>query len=118
MIHHDIISSKICLKSEMRFMSYITEIFERLDLQHIREFLLHGSECVEISDKPYKQRIDDALKPATAMLQSKFPDMAEYDKVTEHICHYASTLEDVYMEIGMHCGATLATKLLQSHTKE
>jgi len=38
-------------------MSYITEIFERLDLQQIREFLLHGVECGKVSDLSYKQRL-------------------------------------------------------------
>ena len=29
-------------------MDYIAEIFERLDLQYIREFLLSGTECGEV----------------------------------------------------------------------
>jgi len=30
-------------------MSYISEIFERLHIQHIREFLLHGVEEMNVS---------------------------------------------------------------------
>ena len=35
-------------------MSYIDEIFRRANLQHIREFLLHGVEERKISTKSYK----------------------------------------------------------------
>ena len=37
------------------FISCITEIFERADLQQIREFLLHGAECVEVSGETYSK---------------------------------------------------------------
>jgi len=39
------------------FMNYITEIFERLNLQQIRAFLLNGVECKKISENSYKQRL-------------------------------------------------------------
>ena len=96
-------------------MSYITEIFERLDLQQIREFLLHG---VEISEKSYKQRLEAAGKPAFKMIDEKFSNGDERDKVASDVHHYASVTQDVYMEIGMQCGAILAVKLLSSSQAE
>ena len=99
-------------------MSYITEIFERLDLQQIREFLLHGVECLQISEKSYKQRLEAAGKPAFKMIDEKFSNGDERDKVASDVHHYASVTQDVYMEIGMQCGAILAVKLLSSSQAE
>ena len=92
-------------------MNYIDEIFTRLDLQHIREFLLHGVEEMNISTKSYKERIDETQKPAVDFIRSKFPDMDEYETVTAKVYDYASACEEVYMEIGMQCGAVLAMQL-------
>jgi len=94
-------------------MDYISEIFSRLDLQHIREFLLHGVECLEVSDENYKQRINNVEKPFLQIIEEKFPE-EENTKVTEDIFHYATVTQDVYMEIGMQCGAALAMQLFAS----
>ena len=93
-------------------MSYVEKIFARLNIQHIREFLLHGVECLEINPKDYKQRIEDAWKPVDGVIKTHFSNTDEYEKVTNVICGYASATQDVYMEIGMQCGAILAMKLL------
>ncbi len=99
-------------------MSYISEIFERLDIQHIREFLLHGVECVQISEKTYKQRIDDSRKTAIDMIKAKFPDMDEHVVITNEVYGYSSVVEDVYTQIGMQCGAILVIQLLANPKKE
>lgn len=99
-------------------MNYITGIFDRLNIQHIREFLLYGVEGMEISDKTYEQRIDEAQKTAIGMIQKKFPDMNEYEIITSEVYHYVNTVQDVYMEIGMQCGAALAMQLLAKPQKE
>ena len=58
-------------------MSYDSEIFDRANIQNIREFLFHGVECTEFSEKSYKQRIEEHLKPAIAIIESKFNDVDE-----------------------------------------
>jgi len=93
-------------------MSYITDIFERLDLQQIREFLLHGVECVEVSDKSYKQRLDSAGDIAFKSIHKKFPEEADHIEVKNDMHHYAGAMQDVYMEIGIVCGARLMAELL------
>ncbi|MCL2342488.1 MAG: hypothetical protein FWC62_01110 [Firmicutes bacterium] len=93
-------------------MSYIDEIFTRLDMQQLREFLLHGVECVEVSPRDYKQRLQEAWEPVTAILKQKFPETEEYEKITDEVQHYAAVTEDVSMEIGLKCGAILAAELL------
>ena len=43
-------------------MSYIAEIFERANLQQIREFLLNGTECLETNHGTYIQRLKVSRK--------------------------------------------------------
>lgn len=43
-------------------MNYTSEVLDRVKIQHIREFLLHGMPCWEISDKSYEDRIDELQK--------------------------------------------------------
>lgn len=93
-------------------MSYISEIFNRADLQQIREFLLHGAECPEIDRAPYKQRLEEAEKAALKMINTKFPDRSEYEPITGELYKALGVFRDVYMEIGLQAGVMLAVQLL------
>ena len=95
-------------------MSYITEIFERLDIQHIREFLLHGVDETEIDTRSYMERLKTPEKTMTSMLHSKFPDGKEYEEVTDKVYDYATAYEEVYMEIGLQCGFVLAMQIFNN----
>ena len=99
-------------------MDYIEEIFARLDLQHIREFLMHGVECVEVDRKTYRQRADEPLTATVTMIQDKIPDVDEHEKITGQVYGCVSAAENVYMEIGMRCGAVLAMQLLANPQRE
>ena len=92
-------------------MDYIAKIFERLNLQLIREFLLTGGDCLEISGKTYKERITEAENPVFSMIEAKFPE-SEIDSIVEPIHHYANVTQNVYFEIGMQSGAILMSQLL------
>ena len=94
-------------------MDYITEIFERANLQQICEFLLCGGGDAGVSDKSYTQRIENIEGAFFETLRTKFPDVKEREKVSEDICAYTATIQNVYMEIGMRCGAILTMSLLQ-----
>ena len=93
-------------------MDYISEIFSRTSVQQIREFLFHGVENVEVSDKPYKERIDKAGKEVFEAIRNKFSDREEYEKMANLVHKYSGELQDAYMEIGMRCGAIITAKLL------
>ena len=93
-------------------VSYIDEIFTRTDIQHIREFLLRGVECIKVNPKGYKQRIDEAQKDTIDIIKKKFPEMDDYEEILDKVYCYVSEAEDVYMEIGLQCGAILVTHLL------
>lgn len=93
-------------------MNYTSEIFSRLNAQHIREFLLHGVECFDISDKSYEDRIEELHKEAIKRVESGFTDKEESEAVVSDIYNYVSEVESVYMEIGMKCGVALAVQFL------
>lgn len=93
-------------------MNYISEIFERLSLQHIREFLLHGADETNVSTQSYMERIKSAEKVATSTLHARFPNEDEYEKIADDVNALVSATQDVYMEIGLQCGVALATQIL------
>lgn len=99
-------------------MSYISDIFDRLNLQQIREFLLHGVECIDLSDKSYKQRLSEAEKTAIDLIIQHFPNMKEYEKITTEVYNYGTASQNVFMEIGLQCGMLLALQLFPSVLKE
>ncbi|SET69113.1 hypothetical protein [Lacrimispora sphenoides] len=81
-------------------------------LLYIREFLLHGTECCDISNKSYEDRIDEVQKVAIGHVESGFFDSRDKEAVVSQIFNYVDAVESVYMEIGMKCGAALAVQLL------
>jgi len=93
-------------------MNYTSEIFNRVNLQHIREFLLHGTECLKVSDKSYEERIAVSHDKAIKRIETGFPDVKECEDVMSEVYGYATTIEEVYMEIGMQCGVVLAIQFL------
>lgn len=96
-------------------MNYTSEIFERVNIQHIREFLLHGVPCCEISDKSFEERIDELQKAAISSVERGFSDIREREAVVSQIFNYADAVESVYMEIGMRCGVALAVQFLSGN---
>jgi len=93
-------------------MNYTSEIFNRVNLQHIREFLLHGAECLEVSDKSYEERIAVLHDKFIKRIETGFPDVREYEAVVSEVYSYATAVEEVYMEIGIQCGVALAIQFL------
>ncbi|MCL2852281.1 MAG: hypothetical protein FWE20_04495 [Defluviitaleaceae bacterium] len=88
------------------------EIFKRLDLQHIRGFLLDGNACDNnVSDKSYDQRLKAAREAFFKKAGEKFSD-DEIDDFDDDLFNYIDATQDVYMEIGLICGAVLTAQLL------
>ncbi len=99
------------------FMSYISEIFERLDLQSLREFLLHGIEPCKIDSRSYLERLETAEKKMRKLIHTKCPKLEKDEKIMSSILAYASQTEDVYMEIGLQCGFILAMQILKNEDR-
>jgi len=95
-------------------MSYITEIFERLNIQYIREFLLHGNAEINIDSGSYMERLETPDNVMRNMLHCKFPEEKEYEEVSDKIYDYATACEEVYMEIGLQCGFILAMQIVEN----
>ena len=95
-------------------MNYIGEIFTRADIQKIRGFLLMGTEETRVDPRPYEERIESAHNKFQERLRKDYPDRKALEEVTERIYHYASTIEDVYMEIGLQIGVILAAQTAQN----
>ena len=91
-------------------MDYIDKIFARLDIQHIREFLLYGMECAQITPKSYQQRLDEAWEPVNAIIKNKFPCEKEQEEIIIELSRLTTVTQDVFVEIGMQCGAALTTQ--------
>ncbi len=89
-------------------MGFTDEIFRRADIQHIREFLLNGVEAAQINDKSYEQRIKESKQDMYDFFKVRYPDENDFAEITAAIFKYVNSTEDVYMEIGLKCGAVLA----------
>lgn len=83
-------------------MSYISGIFERANIQQLREFLLNGVDLIEFEDKSYEQRINEDLDKALKSIRLNLSKNSLISAV--------STYGDVYMEIGLQIGIILATQ--------
>lgn len=85
-------------------MNYIDQIFERANIQHMREYLLHGGDLIEIDTRSYFERLKAPEKIMEDMLRSKFPDEEEYNDAANKIYDYVCATQEVYIEIGMQAG--------------
>ena len=90
-------------------MNYIDKIFTRADIQQIRAFLMHGTECVA-DPRSFKQRLDNAEQAMSARLRKGYPNEADFEEIVRYIYEYGDVLGDVYMEIGLQAGALLAAQ--------
>lgn len=94
-------------------MNYISEIFARSDIQQIRAFLLHGVED-STDPRPYLERIESAQRAFLTRLHRDYPNEKDFEEILEPIYNYVDTIEEVYMEIGLQVGASLAAQTAQN----
>jgi hypothetical protein len=96
---------------------YITEIFSRINLHNLREFLLYGAELERdnAKGKTYEERLDEVSNPLNNRLTSLYANNEpERDIAISEYCCALNAHDDVYMEIGMKAGARLVYQLLFS----
>ncbi len=105
------------MKTKRTEGAYIQEIFARLDLQQIREFMLYGTENDDIQDKTYAERLKEAGRPVFNSIENLFAeDSKKREKAASDVSHALATHDEVYMEIGMKAGARLIYQLLIADT--
>lgn len=93
---------------------YISKVFERMNIQQIRYFLLYGAEEATIDNRPYTVRLKSGSEPINKRLASLYPDKKELDNANDDLSKALTAYEKVYMELGMKAGARLAYQLLFS----
>ena len=97
-------------------MNYIDEIFLRADIQQVRKFLLCGTEASGVDPRPYKVRVDSAIKSLTSKLHERYPEEEDFEEITGVAYECMGAFEDVYMEIGLQLGAVLAAQVCKNLT--
>lgn len=96
-------------------MDYISEIFAKANIQQIRSFLLYGADDT-VTEKSYIERLKEVEEPLMKILYENFDKTPEERDFVNMIHSYASINANVYMEIGMMCGASLVFQML-AHQK-
>lgn len=97
----------IHLRRGNQTMSFITEIYDRVNMQHIREFLLYGVECRNIQNDNYETRIENMEKNYRKMLLEHMTDLKEDSKLYSELISLLGEYGDIYMEIGIQIGTML-----------
>ena len=89
------------------------EIFERLRLSKFTQYLIYGmDEDVHHDSLSYDERIKGSEEHILKFLRMNFPEHMEYDSVVETFLDHGNVMKEVYMEIGVKCGISLATQLM------
>jgi len=93
-------------------MGYINEMFKRVNIQHLREFILNEVEATEISTSTYNERLDGATASMYVRLENLYSDEEEREDAINDFNFALSAYTDVHIEIGMKLGARLLNELL------
>lgn len=93
-------------------MSYITDIYERANLQQIQSFLCVGTAKRQTDRRDYQRRVEQADEELLDSLRTLLPDREAMERVSSLVCQYGNACQDAYMEMGMQVGALLAVQLL------
>lgn len=94
-------------------MRGFSEIFSRANVQQIRTFLLYGVEECSFNGKNSERSIRETEKEIYKLIKSKISEISEYDEIISYIDKLEFELENVYMELGLKCGAIIAIQILK-----
>lgn len=90
------------------------EIFERMDLQHIINFILYGYQISEPYNITYEQRLSEGYFSMLQRLKSLYKeDETELENSTDEFNTALIINSQVFTEIGMKAGAQLIFQLLR-----
>ncbi len=101
-------------------MSYIDEIFERCDFEQISSFILYGDGILEYQGTDYYKRSKAAYEKLHQWIKALFPDDEKYDEQCNYIHTIIGEIEEIYMQIGLQAGMTVAANFYKNnkHNKE
>ena len=98
-------------------MNYIDELFARANLQQIVSFLLYESDKIDLDPRPYWERLEHAAETVYRQVSVICPEREEYEKMMEALYLYVNTEEEVYLEIGLQVGLSLAMEISRNFKK-
>jgi len=91
---------------------FIKDMFARMNLQQIREFLLCGAEDEHVVFETYDIWLKRESEPIYNRISNLYPDEAENDRAANDLSQALSAHDAIYMELGMKAGARLIYQLL------
>jgi hypothetical protein len=101
-------------RKDSKMKKHIKDVFARMDLQHIRAFVLTGAKELHPQAESYEVRIIQASNAISKRIDSLYSDTNELDKATTELADALTAFQDVYFEIGMKFGARLVHQLLMT----
>jgi len=95
-------------------MDYVSKIFERTNITGIRTYLMYGAEASKNEDeKTFYERLKESDDNAKPSVEELIPDKEQRLKVENAFVDSVGATNDIYMEIGMKCGAMIMYQLLK-----
>jgi len=88
------------------------KIFERMNLQHIRAFMLEGLDPMEVYGCTYDERLKKGNMSMIKRLKTIYKDEQEFSDAVDDFYNAQIINGEVYTEIGMKAGARLLMQLL------
>lgn len=85
---------------------FINDVFERANIQGLREYLLTGAEALEYSSEGYEERIKKSYEEYKVVAERH--GLGEGSELYDVIQQLLITYETVYMEVGLQAGLLLA----------
>lgn len=92
-------------------MLNMEKILERMDLQHLREFLLYGIELSHSERDAYQVRLAKADQKFYAAIRERFPAWESWSFIEEHMNEVLTAHDDIYTEVGMYIAFQLIKRL-------
>ena len=91
----------------------IKDIFKRMDIQEIRNFLVeNGQSYIGNDPRPYNIRLEEESEDIINRLKLCCKNEEEFNEALNKFSNAAQTFQDVFTEIGMKAGARLLFQLL------
>ena len=88
------------------------EMLKRTTRENIIEFIMHGVECVPGERPSIEEKVKDAWKSITQVIEEKISDSQESEAVLEAINAGVASIQDAHFEVGFKAGATTLFNIL------
>ncbi len=98
-------------------MDFINKIYSRSKISNLCYYFLYGSEPLMEQTQSLNNRIKTSNKELTDFLDEKYPNVKEFNKISEKIYSHIGTTEKVYFELGFRMGAKFISELLEDINK-